>query len=213
VSSTLDSAQHRADAEPPTSTRSRFGRRGVAIALVVVAVVVAVAVALGLRLTGAPSEAPYADPAGSGRLTLCSADGKAITEGSTRDPLLAATVVGATAATGGYAGEGRTAAVFAYQPREGLAPSEWSGLQLTAPSPYDDPKAPQVALATGDTTLAQFLGGYPAAYDGWVQLRLYRAAPDQPVASQQYDTVDLQVDGTTWRAVDTGTATCTPTKP
>ncbi|KQW48859.1 hypothetical protein ASC77_09030 [Nocardioides sp. Root1257] len=213
MSSTLDSAQQRADAEPtPTRTRSsRIGRRGVAIALV--AAVVAVAVVLAVWLTRSPAEAPYADPASSGRLTLCGADGKALTEGSTEDPLLAASVVGATAATQAYAAEGRTAALFAYQPREGLAPSEWSGLQLTAPTSYDDPAAPEVTLAEGDTTLSQFLAGYPATYDGWVQLRLYLAAPGQQVASQQYDAVDLQVDGTSWRAVEPGTASCAPTTP
>ncbi|MFC6344399.1 hypothetical protein ACFP8W_20630, partial [Nocardioides hankookensis] len=112
-----------------------------------------------------------------------------------------------------YAAEGRTAALFAYQPREGLAPSEWSGLQLTAPTSYDDPAAPGVTLAEGDTTLSQFLGGFPATYDGWVQLRLYLAAPGQQVSSQQYDAVDLHVDGTTWRAVDPGASTCPTTTP
>jgi hypothetical protein len=213
VSSTLDSAQHSADAEPPTSTRSRLRRRGVAIALVGLSVLVAVAVALGIWLTRAPSAAPYVDPAATGRLTLCGADGEALTDGSTTDQPFAASVVGATAATAGYAAEGRTAAVFAYQPREGVAPSEWTGLQLSAPTAYADAVVPQVDLTRTDTTLSQFLGGYPATYDGWVQLRLYLGAPDQPVTSQQYDTVDLQVDGSSWRAVDTGTATCTPTTP
>ena len=206
MSSTLDSAQHRADAEPPTSTRSwRLGRRGVAIALV--AVTVAVAVALGVRLTRGSVEAPYADPASTGRLTLCNADGKVLTEGSTTDLPLAATVAGTTGAPGG------SAALFAYQPQQGVAPTEWTGLQLTAPVAYADPAAAQIALTEGDTALSQFLGGYPAVYDGWVQLRLYLAGADQQVASQRYDSLDLQVDGKTWRAVDPGSATCTPTTP
>ena len=161
---------------------------------------------LGLWLTRAPAEAPYADPASGGRLTLCGADGKALTEGSTDRPL-AASVVGARAA----AGDG-SAALFAYQPREAVAPTEWTGLQLTAAAAYDDPAAPELALGAGDTTLSQFLAGYPASYDGWVQLRLYPTGPDQQ-ASQQYTSVDLQVDGKTWRAVDPGTATCATTKP
>jgi hypothetical protein len=210
VSSTLDTAQHRADTAPPTRSGSRLGR-AVAIALVAVTVVVAVAVVIGIRLTRVPAEAPYGDPAAAGRLTLCGADGEAVTEGSTRDLPFAATVVGATAAADGYAAEGRTAAVFAYQPREGMAPSEWSGLQLTAPAAYDDPAVPQVSLTEADTALSQFVAAFPAAYDGWVQLRLYLGAPDQPVSSQHYDAVDLQVDGTSWRAVQPGTASCSPT--
>ena len=206
MSSTLDRAPLGADAEGRNRSFRRPARRDVAIALIGLVAVVAVTVTLVVRLTGGPGAAPYDDPAATGRLTLCTG-GSAVTEGSTRQPL-ADVVAGATAAAAAYAGNGRAATLFAYQPRAGVASTEWTGLQLTAPVTYDDPARPRLALRAGDTTLSQFLAGYPAVDDGWVQLRLYLGAVDQPVQSLRYDAVDLHVDGDTWHAVDPGAASC-----
>lgn len=188
---------------PPTGSTSQ--RRRAVLVGVVALVVVAAAVVVWLTNRG-PGSAPYDDPASSGALTLCR-DGKAVTEGKTTGFPFVTTVAGATAATGAYAGEGGTATLFAYQPRAGVDAAEWTGLQLTPARTYARATVPALTLARQDTTLGQFLGGYPALDKGWVQLRLYLGAPGVP-ASQTYASADLHVDGSTWRQVGGGHATC-----
>jgi hypothetical protein len=188
----------------PRRPRFRGPRAAILIAgttAVLLAVLVATLVVVGFdRGSGS---APYGDDAATGRLTLCDASGHAVTSGSVGDAL--ATVVGETP-VGGDAAPGATATLFAYQPREGTGASEWTGLALSAPGAVD---AATVTLRLGDdsTTLAQFLAGYPATWDGWVQLRLVVASPDAGVAPT-YDAVDVRVDGDHWRAAEPGTATC-----
>lgn len=167
------------------------------------------AVVVGLAATAAvvvlrshgDARAPYADPAVRGRLTLC-VDGSAVTEGSVaRRPFVDA-VVG----PGADAGGGR-ATLLAHQPREGVDPEEWTGVPLTAGTTVAGGAAPAARLDTGSTTLAQFLGGYPAVWDGWVQLRLAVAGSDG-ATSDGYAAVDLRVEGDRWHAVAAGSATC-----
>ena len=206
MSTTIDdTADQTADQSAPTRSR---GKARIAVVLAGVLLLAAVGAGLVAWLGADPAQAPYSDPASAGRLALCGADGKPLSEGATTDSPFAATVVGTTPAGPGYDGEGRTASLFAYQPREGVQPTDWSGMQLAAPTRYDDPAQPLAELGSTDVSLAQFLGGYPATYDGWVQLRLYLGAPDQPLQSQAYDTVDLQVDGGSWRVVDASATGC-----
>ncbi|MBO9523930.1 MAG: hypothetical protein J7518_20540 [Nocardioidaceae bacterium] len=177
-------------------------------ALATVAVVVAAAI-VWLTTRGSAAAAPYEDPASIGTLTLCDAAGKPVISGSTSAAPFVARVVSSTAAAGPYAVAGRTATLFAHQPREGADPAEWSGQQLTAAARYTDPAHPMAQATVKDVALADFLAAFPPRWHGSVQLRLALAAPDAP-PSGHYASLDLKVDGRHWQVVGTpGTASCT----
>ncbi|WP_017935821.1 hypothetical protein [Nocardioides sp. Iso805N] len=180
-------------------------RRGL-VAGVVIVVLLAVAGWAVARHHGAVGAAPYRDPAAVGALTLCH-NGSAVTSGSTTDRPFVTTVVSSQAATGGLA-TGTTATLYAYQPRQGVGPESWSGLQLGAASSVTDVKAPGAMLTGTDTTLAQFVNAYPAQDGGWVQLRVVLGAPGQAPQTSSYAALDLHIHGSTWTAADPGTATC-----
>ncbi|MGO4257862.1 hypothetical protein [Marmoricola sp. RAF53] len=150
--------------------------------------------------------APYTDPAARGTLTFCDADGHEVTGGSVKGQL-ADTVVGSSPATGAYAQAGN-ATLFAYQPREGVSPEEFSGLQLTAASAVDDAAHPSARITARSTTLADFVAGFPAAWHGYVQLRLLLTAPGTAPQVDRYDAADLRVDGDRWRLVTGGGGAC-----
>ncbi|GAB7006287.1 hypothetical protein JCM18899A_37600 [Nocardioides sp. AN3] len=175
----------------------------VGAAVVAVLVLVAVAVGVVAWTHRGPDRAPYTDASATGRLTLCDANRHAVTSGSVKGGPLAAAVVGASPVG---RTEGTTATLFAYQPRQGAETTEWTGLALTAPGAVSA-TTPTLALPAGSITLAQFLGGYPASWDGWVQLRLLVSTPDDGT-SATYDAVDLKVEGDRWQAAEPGAASC-----
>ena len=92
---------------------------------------------------------PYDDPQSAGLLTLCSADGKAVTEGKVDDQPFADVVLGETALPSELDPTGAVATLFAYQPREGVATSEFSGTPLTAAGELADPEQPAVRVDGG----------------------------------------------------------------
>jgi hypothetical protein len=151
---------------------------------------------------------PYADPSSTGRLTLCSADGTTLTSGSVTGQPFAAAIVSSVAAGGPYAAAGRTATLYAFQPRAGVDAGEWSGMPLGAAQTYADAAHPRLAPTAQDTTLGQFLTAYPATDKGWVQLRLVLGGTDVPADATSYATVDLHVSGGTWTVADPGSARC-----
>jgi hypothetical protein len=178
-------------------------------AVVLGALVLAIAIVGGgyAWLHGGTPKPPYTDPSATGRLTICDAHGKPVTSGSTEKPL-GAVVVGDEAAPAAYAGNGRTAALMVYQPRAGVGPEEWTGLQLNAASGYPAGAHPSTNLDAGSTTLAQFVRGYPAADGGWLQLRLVLGAAGVAQGRAGYAAGDLHISGTTWTLTDPGTAGC-----
>lgn len=182
-----------------------------AIATVAVAVLVVVGVVVWHAHTGTGS-VPYADPAVTGRLTLCAADGTPLTKGSVTDRPFATAILGDTPASGGYAAQGRTATLLAAQPRAGVDAAEWSTLQLTPGQAYPNPSAPMVTPDRATTTLGQFLTAYPAVDAGWVQLRVVLGGRGLPTQTQTYAALDLHVSGDTWTVADPGSASC-PSNP
>ena len=113
-----------------------------------------------------------------------------------------------TAATGAYAGATRTAILYAYQPIKGLAPEDWSGAQLTASSRYTNPANPMAAATGGDNSLTIFMHDFAPQWDGFLQLRLYLGAANEQPYEVRYPTLDIQVTGTTWHAVDSVPVNC-----
>jgi hypothetical protein len=113
------------------------------------------------------------------------------------------------AAPAPYDNASRTAVLLAYQPRNGLVPGEWSGAELTASSRYTNPDVPMAAATAGDDSLADFMDNYHAVWDGFLQLRMYFGAADEPQYSLHYPTLDIQVQGDTWQSVGGGPVDCT----
>jgi hypothetical protein len=154
---------------------------------------------------------PYTDPASVGSLTLCSKDGAPLTSGSITDRPFVWRAVASTAAPEPYGQPGRTATLFAFQPRQGVQPGEWSGDMLTASAKYSNADHP-MAQATGvDIALSDYLDGYPPQWNGLVQLRVYLGAPNVPALTTSYSSADIRVTGDTWQLVQGGSsaADCT----
>lgn len=171
------------------------------LAIVVLLAAAAAVVVVLVRRDPAPATAPYTDPAATGTIGLCSRSGHQVSSGSMTSHPVAWRALGTTPATGVYAAAGRSATLYAYQPRSGTDPAEWSGQQLTAAGYYAAAAHPTAAGTGKDTDLADFVTAYPAQDDGFVQLRLYLAAPDQAQQPLRYDTLDIHVTGSSWHAV------------
>lgn len=181
--------------------------RPLAFAALVAALAVAAAVVWWPR--SGTGSAPYTDPAATGRLALCGRDGSRLHSGSTTAVPFAWRAVGSTAASSGYAATGRSATLFAYQPRAGVPADEWSGRMLTASSTYTNPAHPMAAATARDTDLQAFLTAYPPSDQGFVQLRLYLTAPGRPALTTAYDSLDLKIQGHRWTAVGGARVSCT----
>jgi hypothetical protein len=172
----------------------------------------AVATAFAALLLGAqPSVAasvPYVDPNAVGSIGLCDQTGQPLTHGSIDDKPFIWKAVDETAAKAPYNVTGASATLYAYQPREGVDPREWSGSQLSAASKFSDPTHPTAAMTGLDGALSRFLTGYPAQWDGLVQLRIYLGAPGEPIYSLTYDSADIKVNGQTWSVVKASSVSC-----
>lgn len=185
------------------------GRRRTVLLGAGAVLVLAVVVLVWVLRSGGEDTVPYRDASSTGSLTLCGADGRPVTSGSTSTAPFVARAVGASAAPGAFAGAGRSATLYAFQPRQGTDSQEWSGQLLTAASDYTSTAHP-MAQATGqDVALKSFLTAFPPRWDGFVQLRLYLSSP-QTGEGATYDSVSIKVDGGSWKVVGpAGTAGCT----
>ena len=188
-----------ADSRPSLAHDLPLRRVAVGVSPTVAALFLApAAVVLLAPATAYADSAPFTDGQATGGLTLCNTQNKVITSGRTDRPI-AVTVVGGSAAVAPYDANGRTAGLFAYQPRRGVDPGDWSGMGMTALSRYTDPKHPMVEILPRDFTLANFVVAYPAHWDGLVQLRVFLRAPNQPTASYTYAATTVKVTDSTWR--------------
>jgi len=193
----------------PSSGSTGFARARV-LPFVAGLAIVAIVVAVGFwRITGQDRTVPYDDPQSAGLLTLCSEGGKAVTEGKVSDRPFADVVLGKTGLPADVDPAGAVATLFAYQPRKGIAVSEFSGTPLTAAGAFADSSRPAVRVSEDGWSLADFTTAFPATDDGYVQLRLYLGTPGAGTLSENpYDTADLRVDGDRWELVKGGTASC-----
>ena len=153
-------------------------------------------------------DVPYVDPNAVGFIGLCDANDQSIDHGHVADLPFVRTAVSSVAAIAPYDGDGRTATLFAFQPREGTTPREWSGQALTAATRYDDPAHPTAVGTSVDDSLATFIGIYPPQWNGLIQLRLYLSVSGQPALTQQYAATDIEVDGDSWKVVRGGNTPC-----
>lgn len=158
---------------------------------------------------GSTGAVPYDDPQSAGSITLCSADGKPVTEGSVDDRPFVAVAQGETGLPSDLDPTGTVATLYAYQPRQGVSASEFSGTAITAAGLQADPAHPAVVVPEDAWSIGDFVTAYPADFDGYVQLRLYLGTPAAGTLSDHpYDTADLRVDGDHWELVRGGSAAC-----
>ena len=168
-----------------------------------------VAAVLGWRALQGEATVPYDDPQSGGLLTLCGTDGEPVTGGEVDATPFAPVVLGESGVPADVDARGAVGTVFGYQPREGVAPSEFSGAPLTAAGALVDSDRPAVEVPADAWSLADFVTAYPATWDGYVQLRLYLGAPGAgTLTDRPYDTADIRVEGEKWELVRGGTASC-----
>lgn len=173
-------------------------------------IAVAVAAMSGLPASAhaGTSGAPFSDPAAAGRIGLCDKSGHEITHGSTTARPFVWRAVSSQAPQASYAVAGRTATLYAYQPREGFASSDWSGDQLTAATRYANPAHPTAVATGGDESLQDFITEFAPQWNGLLQLRLYLGAPGRPIDSLSYASTTVRVSGHRWRVLDSAPVSC-----
>ena len=182
--------------------------RQLAVAAAVAALGTWVALSAAPAAMAAQAPVPYTDARSTGTITLCDQLGNRITSGKITDAPFAWKLIGSTAPVYPYDQPGKTATLFAYQPRQGVDPPQWSGAQLTGSSRYTSSKNPTAVSTPRDPALTQFTLAYPPKWQGLVQLRLYQGGPGLPIQSLHYDTADLRVTGSTWTVVRGGSLPC-----
>jgi hypothetical protein len=180
------------------------------------AALVAAATALstgGGSAAHAAGAVPWTDTAVTGAIGLCDSSGHAVEGGSINSTPFVARAVSSAAAQAPYNKPGRTATLYAFQPRQDVAPGEWSGDMLTSSTYYTNPAHPMAEATGGDLSLAGFISEFPPAWNGMLQLRMYLSAPNEPADSLSYAAAAIKVTGSSWSLVSGGaTAACTAGK-
>lgn len=172
---------------------------------------VAVLACLPLLVTLSAARAdsvPYTDPHATGYIGLCDQHGNPVTHGSIHDRPFVWLSVSSSPAAVDYDVPGKTATLFAFQPRQNVDPGLWEGSQMTAASWYTNGAHPMVAASSDAATLAQVLANYPTKLDGLVQLRIYVGGPGIGIHGQTYPATDIQVSGDSWSVVRGGNPDC-----
>jgi hypothetical protein len=186
------------------SARLRVWRSAVAaVGLAAVATITG-----GQLANAAGSGVPYSDPNALGSISLCDKAGNAITSGSLATTPFVWRAVSSQGALAPYNGSGRTATLYAFQPRSGLAPGDWSGEAMTAAGRYTNSFHPMTAATRDDASLGNFVKDFPPLWDGLVQLRVYLGVPGSPTFTLHYPAADIQVTGNTWHVVNGGNVSC-----
>jgi hypothetical protein len=163
---------------------------------------------LGAGSAVAASGVPYVDPSSVGSIGLCDQHDQQLTHGAVDMRPFIWKAIDETPAPAPYNGVGATATLYAYQPRQGVDPSDWTGAQLNIASKFGNPAHPSTAMTGLDHALSVFVAGYPPQWNGFVQLRIYLNAPNQPTYSSTYDSANIKVDGNTWSLVGGTTVPC-----
>lgn len=181
----------------------RSARIGLAALTVAVGVVLA-----GAQAGHADTGVPFKDPSAVGVIGFCDRAGQPITHGSLDTAPFVWRAVSSQAAAAPYNGAGRSATLYAYQPRKGVAPGQWSGEELTAAATYTNTAHPMAAGTDRDEPLKYFVKDYPPVWDGLVEVRMYLGASNQPADSLTYPATVLKISGDSWQVVSGGSVAC-----
>jgi hypothetical protein len=185
------------------------------VATVAVATVATGGVLVGLSAgpafaAGNPPWEPDGNSVGS--LAFYDASGNQIIGGNVNTTPIAAFVQGSGTPRAGDT----KATLFGYTPVNGQVPGQWSGEALSGSTTYPNAAAPGslgtsalplVTGSSGDESLATYITDFPNSdtsttdgYSGIYQLRLKTSATGKTVTTT-YDSVDIQVTGSTWSVV------------
>jgi hypothetical protein len=156
----------------------------------------------------AASGLPYTDQYAHGSIGLCDKAGNNITHGSVYDKPFAWRAVSSISASAALAGPGRKATLYAYQPRKGVDPANWSGQQLGAASAYSSTSVPVAQQTARDPALSDYLNNFPPQWDKLVELRIYFGALNSPVSASAYPAADIRITGTTWTLLNGAKVDC-----
>jgi hypothetical protein len=180
-----------------------------AVRLAATFVVAATVLFTGASVAHAAPAVPWTDTSVTGFIGLCNSAGQSVDRGSLDTTPFVTRAVSSVAAPSSYGQAGRTATLYAFQPRQDIAPGQWSGDMLTASTRYSNPAHPMAQATGGDLSLAGFVSEFPPAWDGLIQLRLYLGAPGQPAQTLSYAATTIKVTGSTWTVVSGGNTSCT----
>jgi hypothetical protein len=170
----------------------------------------AAAVLLVPGLASADQAVPFNDLQTVGGLALCDTHGHPVSAGNIDDKPFVAKAVSEHSPGGEWSGPGRSAVLYAYQPRKDAYPDQWNGDTLTAASAYE---GHPTAVATGlDFSLADYLKEFPTRWDDLVQLRMYWGARGVGFDQRHYASAVLRIDGKRWQVVAGTTPGCTSGK-
>ncbi|HEY0869635.1 MAG TPA: hypothetical protein VGD55_04505, partial [Acidothermaceae bacterium] len=186
------------------SVASSFSRVAGRFAIVVAAAGLTFAIPAG---TAFATSLPYSDTSAQGGIGLCDKNGINITHGSVYDKPFVWRAMGATPAPASVRGSGRNATLYAYQPRKGVDPAEWSGEQLTANAAYSDPNIPIAQATDRDIALSDYLNDYPPQWNRLIELRIFYGATSGDI-SATYPVANIQVTGTNWTLVSGAKVDC-----
>jgi hypothetical protein len=170
----------------------------------------AAAVLLVPGLASADQAVPFNDLQTVGGLALCDTHGHPVSAGNVDDKPFVAKAVSEHSPGGQWSGPGRSAVLYAYQPRKDAYPDQWNGDTLTAASAYE---GHPTAVATGlDFSLADYLEEFPTRWDNLVQLRMYWGARTVGFDQRHYASAVLRIDGKRWQVIAGSTPGCTSGK-
>jgi hypothetical protein len=186
-------------AASPTTTPARrnWFRRN--LLLVIGAAVLIIAASVVIVVVTSDS-VPYTDSQSVGEMALYR-NGQPVTSGKITDRPFVDYAVSTVRAPAPYDKPGRKAALMAFQAQKGIEPAGWQGDFMTGSTPYSDPNHPTATAQSDDISLANFMAELPVQWDGFIQLRLYLGAPNEPPMSTHYVTADIQVSGQNWKLV------------
>jgi hypothetical protein len=183
---------------------SSFSRVVVRFAVTAVVAGLAFGIPAGTALA---TSLPYTDTSAQGSIGLCDKNGNNITHGSVYDKPFVWRAMGATPAPASVRGSGRNATLYAFQPRTGVDPAEWSGEQLTANAAYSDPNIPIAQATDRDIALSDYLNDYPPQWNRLIELRIFYGATSGDI-SASYPVANIQVTGTKWTLVTGAKVDC-----
>jgi hypothetical protein len=206
-SAPVPSARRPAEVTPDgvTVMTTNFARVVRRFGLAVAAAGFALAIPAGSALA---TSLPYTDSAAQGAIGLCDKNGNNITHGSVYDKPFVWRAVGSTPAPLAVRGSGRNATLYAYQPRKGVDPGNWTGEEIGGTSAYSDPNIPIAQATDRDLALSDYLNDVPPQWDRLVELRLYYGAGDGQLVTGSYPAANIRVDGTRWTLVTGAKVDC-----
>lgn len=158
---------------------------------------------------GPPAQAaavPFTDQNVNASIGLCDDKGNPITSGSIDShAFVTAAASSAPAPTNYQPSKMAKATLYAFQPRPGVDPGEWSGYQLTGGSVFADGQHPLVSGTNLDPSLRDFMSNYALKWDNLLELRIYYTAANAVVSRRSYPAAVLKVSGNTWTMVQGAT--------